>query len=243
VQTIWLMALVGVAGGAAAGLAAIALLQRLRARALERRAHEAGLHFSAEDTFDVPRRCAAFALLAAGHSPQVSNVLSGRVRGLPVRAFDFRYEAGHGTRRSARHYEVVLVEAGPRSSASLAGRVLMWNRRDAALAPAAAQRPDGTLGDWSWRGDARPARWIADRCEGLAGRGLSAEVRPEGVMLWFPRAPPGRADGRQGRLRFVAGGGARRDRGDGGDLRPPGEPGAPPQNGIAQAVENTLPPC
>jgi hypothetical protein len=243
VQTILLMALMGAAGAAAAGLAVLGLLQRLRRRAMERRAHEAGLHFSAEDTFDVPRRCAAFALCAAGHSPQASNVTYGRVRGLPVRAFDFRYEAGHGTRRSTRYYGVVLVEAGTRPAPALRGDVLMWNGRDAARAPAAAQRPDGTLRGWSWRGDARQARWMADRCEALAASGLSVEVRREGVLFCFPAHRPGvRAARRGASALWLEEMGALIE----ALARAPAPSAAQEprrENGIAQAVENPAPPC
>jgi len=177
---ILLMVLVCLLGAAVLGFCGLGLLQHLRTAALARRANESGLHFSAEDAFDVPRRCAAFAICSAGHSPQASNVTYGRLRGLPVRAFDFRYEVGHGTRRSTRYYCVVLLEVpGPRA-------VLLWNRRDGAGAPPAARVPEGTCRDWSYRGDGAQARRLAEVCESLAGSGVSVEARAEGVMLCFP---------------------------------------------------------
>ena len=175
------MVLVFIMGAAVLSFCGLGLLQHFRTAALARRAHESGLHFSAEDAFDAPRRCAAFAICSAGHSPQASNVTYGRVRGLPVRAFDFRYEVGHGTRRSTRYYFVVLLEA----PAPL-GAVLMWNRRDQGGAPPAARLPEGTCGDWSYRGDGAAAARLAASCEALAGSGVSVEVREEALMLCFP---------------------------------------------------------
>jgi hypothetical protein len=180
VQTILPMVLIGVLGAAVLGLSALGLRQHFRAAALARWAHESGMHFSAEDTFELPRRCAAFALCSAGHSAQARNVTYGRLKGLPVRAFDFRYEVGHGTRRAARHYHVVLVEEG------VSPGVLMWNRRDAASAPPAARVSQGEAADWSFRGDSGQARRLGDLCLPLAGGGVSIEARADGLMLCFP---------------------------------------------------------
>jgi hypothetical protein len=180
VPTILLMALIGALGAVAAGLSVLGLRQHLRTAARARAAHEAGLRFSAQDAFDVPRRCAAFALCSAGHSAQASNVTHGRVGGLPVRAFDFRCEAGHGTRRTTRRYFVVFVEEPAEPD------VLMWNRRDAANAPCAARLGDGAVGEWSCRGDAEQARRLGELAEPLAAAGVSVEARAEGLMLCFP---------------------------------------------------------
>ena len=179
-QIVLLMVLVLVLGAAVLSLCGLGLFQHFRTASLARRAHESGLHFSAEDAFDVPRRCAAFALCSAGHSPQAANVTYGRIGGLPVRAFDFRYEAGHGTRRSTRYYCVVLLEVpAPRP-------VLLWNHLDAAGAPPAARMPDGACRPWSYRGDAEAAMRLAEGCESLAGSGASIEARLEGVLFCFP---------------------------------------------------------
>ena len=228
-QTILPMVLVGALGVVVAGLAALGLLQRLRRLALERRANEGGLHFCAEDTFDVPRRCAAFALCSAGHSPQASIVTYGRLRGLPVRAFDFRYEVAHGPHRGTRHCGVVLVEE-PASPG-----VLMWNLADAAHAPAAALPAQGTVGHWAWRGDGPQARRLADLCESLGAGGLSLEARPEGVLFSFPMRR--RRDDRQGWLEAL--GGLLDALGSAASNGPP----VAAQNEPAQAVENPPPPC
>jgi hypothetical protein len=192
VETILPIVLTGTLAAVVAALAAMGILQRMRRAALERLAHESGMHFSEEDTFDVPRRCAAFALCCCGHSPLASNVTYGRMRGLPVRAFDFRYEIAHGTHRATRRYGVVLLDASPDagagsdSSRPAGGVTLMWNRRDAAHAPPAMQAAGGMAGEWSCRGDAAEARRLADLCGPLAETGVSVESRPEGLMLWFP---------------------------------------------------------
>jgi hypothetical protein len=232
-QPILFMVLMGALGAAVAGLAALGLLQHLRRGALERWAHESGLHFSAEDTFDVPRRCAVFAICSAGHSAQASNITYGRLRGVPVRAFDFRYEVGHGTRRSTRHYSVVLVEAPAPPG------VVLWNRLDAAQAPAAVQAADGMQGDWSWRGDAAQARRLGEACASLAGSGLSLEARPEGVMICFPMHRRGGRAARRGAypVWLEAMGGLIES------LGAAAAPGPRGQNGPAKAVENPPPPC
>jgi hypothetical protein len=125
-------------------------------------------------------------LCSAGHSAQASNIIYGRLQGLPVRAFDFRYEVGHGTRRATRHYHVILVEEG------VSPGVLMWNRRDAANAPAAARDCPPEGGDWCVRGDAGQARRLGDLCSALAEDTVSIEARIEGLMLCFPsRRRPG----------------------------------------------------
>lgn len=174
------MALLVVLGAAVLGLSALGLRGHFRTAARARAAHESGLHFAAADAFDVPRRCAAFALCSAGHSAQASNITYGRLRGLPVRAFDFRYEAGHGTRRATRYYFVVLVEEAASPS------VLMWNRRDSANAPAPARVPGGACADWFFRGSQTQAQRLAGPCSPLAGLGVSLEARAEGLILCFP---------------------------------------------------------
>jgi hypothetical protein len=138
------------------------LLQVRRRDRLARAAHEAGLLFSAEDPFDVPRRYARFALVGGGHSGRAMHVTYGRLGGLPVRAFDFRYEIGHGTRRQGRHYAVVAVE-GIESVRAM----LLWRQRDLDLAPLAVRGASQRLGDWVALGEAA-AGAVAALPQGLA---------------------------------------------------------------------------
>ena len=236
-QTILLLVLVGALCGAVVGFCGLGILQHFRSAAMARWAHESGMHFSPQDTFDVPRRCAAFAICSGGHSPQASNVTYGRLRGLPVRAFDFRYEVAHGTRRSTRHYCVVLVEA------PCLEPVLMWNRLDADGAPPPARWPDGVRGDWSGRGDAAAARRLGDACSALASSGVSIEARAEGLMLCFPAHRGSRSyapwlEAAPGLIDSLALGAP-----PPAPAEAPRRSGADPENRPSDAVANRPPPC
>jgi hypothetical protein len=115
-----------------------------RSRSLARAAHQRGNRFFRDDPFDVPRRYAKFALISSGHSPCAHNVTDGRLGGRSARAFDFRCELGHGTRRITRHYSVLVVGA-----AECPHRLLMWSDADAS--------PGGT-GKGTSAGGPTPAR-------------------------------------------------------------------------------------
>ena len=164
-QTVLVALLLAAPVAAAVAFAIGGWLQGRRRDRLARAAHEAGLLFSGEDPFDVSRRYADSALLGAGHAGRATNVTYGRVGGLPVRAFDFRYEIGHGTRRQARHYAVVAVEAlGP------VAPLLLWRWRDADLAPLAVRQATQRLGEWDARGEAPrrpPPCWASTGCRWL----------------------------------------------------------------------------
>ena len=110
--------------------AVLGAMQMRRTRRLTWEAHTRGLRFAAEDPFDVPRRYSDFALMHLGHSPRANNVVYGRIGRRAARAFDFRYEAGHGTRRTTRPYSVITVDAElPLPSA------ILWNEADLSAAP------------------------------------------------------------------------------------------------------------
>ncbi|MGC9454949.1 MAG: hypothetical protein ACP5HU_08790 [Phycisphaerae bacterium] len=121
----------------------MALRQRRRRRRLAQQAHVAGLRFAPEDPFDVALRYRRFALMEAGHSPRAHNVTYGRLHGLPVRAFDFRYEVGHGTRRLTCHYAVTVAETERRLSS-----VLLWSSGDMQTAPLAVRHCRTCVGPW-----------------------------------------------------------------------------------------------
>lgn len=156
-------------------------LQVRRTRALAGEAHRMELRFSPDDPFDVPRRYADFALVHCGHSPRASNVTYGRVGGCPVRAFDFRYEVGHGTRRSARHYSVIVVE----TDLSLPF-VLMWHEGDAQAAPLAVRQAGKRRGGWFCLGSDRLAASLADACAPMTGDRVSMQTRENAIMLCMP---------------------------------------------------------
>jgi len=156
------------------------LRQMRRARALARRAHGAGMRFSVSDPFDVPRRYADFVLMAGGHSPRAHNVTYGRLDGQPVRAFDFRYEIGHGTRRTTRHYSVVVAELDHELP-----DVLLWHVRDEAP-PSGAADARQSLGCWAQRGDEALATKLAGACRPLGERVVSLQTHGERLMLALP---------------------------------------------------------
>lgn len=169
-QTILVVLLLAAPVAAAVGFAIGGFLQVRRRDRLARAAHEAGLLFSAEDPFDVTRRYARFAIIGGGHGGRATHMTYGRLGGLPVRAFDFRYEIGHGTRRQGRHYAVVAVEAlGP------VAPLLLWRCGDLDLAPLAARQATERLGQWDCRGRGA-AQAVAKLPEALARGATGIEV-------------------------------------------------------------------
>ena len=166
---------------AAITAAVLGLRQQRRTRRLARHAHNLQLRFASEDPFDVPRRYAAFGLMRSGHSAQAYNVIHGQRGGATVRAFDFRYEVGHGTRRLTRHYECLVVES-PLPLAS----VVLWHQRDADAAPMESRQIDGAVGDWAYRGPDAQAVQMAQAFAGLAQQDLSIESQPGIVLVCGP---------------------------------------------------------
>ena len=158
--------------------------QGRRTRTLARSANEAGLLFSADDLFESPRRYWGFSIIRCGHSQRASNVTYGRLTGLPLRAFDFRYEIGHGTRRVSLHYSVAIVET-PKSLPVLS----MWNLGDAEHAPLEMRQGGVVIGDWSCRGDASAAATIAASGAELGKQGSSVETRGTTLLICAPVVP------------------------------------------------------
>lgn len=175
-------ALVGILAVAVVTFVAMGLRQVRRTNALAREAHGLGMLFADDDTPELPRRYADFALLRGGHSNQAHNVAHGRLDALAVRAFDLRQERGHGTRRATRHYSVVAVEMPGQALPEL----LMWNDRDAEWAPLEAAQVDGRLGPWAYCGSRPMAAFLSDLCGGLGERGISVQVRGRVVMFFLP---------------------------------------------------------
>ena len=155
--------------------------QAMRTRLLSRLSSQLNLRFSADDPFDVPRRYADFTLIGSGHSPQASNVMHGRLEQLPVQAFDYRYEIGHGTRRATRHYQVVAIEIERKLPA-----LVMWSDEDPESVPLAAQLRDGHIAAWSYRGNGELARAVKDACGSVFGGSVSLEVGGQTFMVFRP---------------------------------------------------------
>ncbi|MDP6546086.1 MAG: hypothetical protein QGH60_19060 [Phycisphaerae bacterium] len=155
--------------------------QLCRTNLLAREAHEMDLHFSPSDLFEVPRRYGSFALISRGHGPRAYNVTHGHVRGVPVRAFDFRYEVGHATRRTTRHYAVIVVQ-----TRIALGKLVMWHVDDARAAPLSSGTAVRRVDKWMCSGDLGLARALAEAKGPLDDRGASVEVRNETIMFCIP---------------------------------------------------------
>lgn len=78
--------------------------QQRRREALVRLAASAGLQFTEGDPVDlgIPGRYSGCAALSRGHSPRAYNVISGKLRGREVYAFDFCYKTTVKTRNGER---------------------------------------------------------------------------------------------------------------------------------------------
>lgn len=161
--------------------AVLGAMQLRRTRRLIRDAHTMGLRFAVEDPFDVPHRYSDFALMHLGHSPLANNVTYGRIGRRPVRAFDFRYEAGHGTRRSTRRYSVITVDVElPLPSA------ILWNEADVAAAPLAVLAEGKRLGGWFTVGDEGVARVLVRACAGLVDESVSVQTSGGALLFCSP---------------------------------------------------------
>lgn len=190
VQFAFELLLIGVLSAAVVFFAVMGLLQTRRKNVLTRKAHEGGMRFSGRDPFNIPCRYRRFALIDSGHSPHATNVTYGRRGGGSVRAFDFRCEAGHGTRRVTRHYDVVVVE----TDFEIPG-VLLWDDRDAEHAPLAARQADGHMAWWSWRGSEGMAARMIRACGASECSCMNLQVCGNVLLLCAPGGASSRASG------------------------------------------------
>lgn len=182
-MTILVQLLVVILGASILSFLVMGMSQWLRMRHLARFAHEAGMRFFATDAFDVPHRYGALSVMHGGHSPAAHNVVFGRRQGLPLRIFDFRYEVGHGTRRSTRRYLLAVVEL-ERSCRP----VLMWNTVDSETCPLAAQAQERLVGCWSCKGDDAASAVMAELMSPLASQGVSLEAGGGLLALHLPNS-------------------------------------------------------
>ena len=180
-QDIFTLLLIGVLIASVVSFVVMGLRQLRRTNSLARKAHEMDLHFSPSDLFDVPRRYGSFALMSSGHGPRAYNVTHGHVRGVPVRAFDFRYEVGHATRRTTRHYAVIVVQ-----TRMALGKLVMWHVDDAQAAPLSSGIRARRVGKWMCCGDLELARALGEANGPLADQATSAEVRNDVIMFCIP---------------------------------------------------------
>jgi hypothetical protein len=181
VLDIFTLLLIGMLIASVISFVVMGLRQLFRTNSLARKAHEMDLHFSPSDLFDVPRRYGGFALISNGHGPRACNITHGHICSAPVRAFDFRYEVGHATRRTTRHYAVIVIQAR-----MVLGELTMWNAEDPQAAPLSGRMGSRRIGKWVCCGDMELASVLAEACGPLADEGVSAEVRNDTVMFCLP---------------------------------------------------------
>jgi hypothetical protein len=169
-------------GASVVSFVVMGIIQHRRVASMGAAAHRMNLLFSTQDPFDLVFRYDKLVLFQAGHSPHVSNVAHGRIDSLPVRAFDFRYEVGHGSSRTTRAYSVVMIE-----TARPAQEFLLWNCGDMEYAPLACSgcvKVDG----WLMCGDMDSARKSAGICGELARDALSVQCLAGAVVVFAPMA-------------------------------------------------------
>ena len=170
--------------GAVARFAVTGLRQRRHRRRSAHLAQSLGLEFSATDPFAIAQLFSDFTLVGAGHGARAVNVAHGRLDDRRVRAFTLVYEVGHGLRRAARSYSVVVAEIEPGLE-----RGLIWQRRALAQAPLQVGSDGHVVGDWFCTGSEAAAERLAEACGAFGELPVSAEVAREWLMVFTPADP------------------------------------------------------
>jgi hypothetical protein len=152
-----------------------------RSRRLAREANQRQIRFDREDPLGTPARFRDFLLISGGHAPRTRNVAHGRLGEYPVRAFDFRFEVGHGTRRQTRRYSVIVFDLEQSYP-----DVVLWHDLDRHAAPPPVRKFSGRIAQWSYSGSRLLADTINNAAGSLAEDGLGVEVRDGHLMLWLP---------------------------------------------------------
>ena len=189
---LFLIILIGALGAGLVVLTWMGLAQQCRRRLLARAAREMGLKFSSSDPFDVTARYSGCVLVPAGHSRRAENVLYGTCDGWRLKAFDFSYEAGHGPRRLARRYSVIIAETDRDLPDSL-----LWHAADHDHPPLAARGAVGRQGVWRVVNGADMAPRLAQAFHAFAEEPLNIQTLGRSVILaladqWKPGQLPDR---------------------------------------------------
>lgn len=158
-------------------------IQVRRIRLLRKEASRLGMEFSVEDSFQTVFRGRDFDLIRNGHSPHADNVTFGRLEHkYLIRAFDFRYEIGHGTGRITRRYGVLVSEID-RNLPDL----LMWHEAYQEDAPWELQTQGSKLDCWQVGGEVDFSRWMVQIGGNyLKENRLSMQTRGRMVMCFSP---------------------------------------------------------
>ncbi len=157
-----------------------------RTMSVSRYAGKAALGFSREDTFDIPLRFGYFSIFSCGHSPHVFNVVYGRIDDRTLYSFDYCYEVGHGTRRLARHYRVIVLDAE-----NLKSDLLMWSDLDVEAAPLSVRQVRGRYGNWSYTGSEKLAALLWRVFGEDRDYGISVEMANGWMLFCVPFALSG----------------------------------------------------
>ncbi len=80
-----------------------------RRKELAAYAAERGLSFSPDKDRDMDDRFAGFRCLRRGHSRYAHNVMSGKLGGMQVTAFDYHYATGSGKHRRTHRFSAVIT--------------------------------------------------------------------------------------------------------------------------------------
>jgi hypothetical protein len=181
VELFFLVILIGALVAGVCVLGVMGVRRWRRRRMLVRTASSLGLSFSVADRSDLPRRFGRFALLSAGHSQRAENVLLGRWGRRRVRAFDYRYEIGHGAARQTLRCWVVLAEGQPPPQPGES--LLLWRGESLAEAPLGPRDCRRRCKGKAWAvgsGDSRRAEALADV---LPAGDEPAADRPDTVQI------------------------------------------------------------
>ncbi|MCK4624807.1 MAG: BatA domain-containing protein [Phycisphaerae bacterium] len=155
--------------------------RRRRLNMLSRKAGEMGMRFSANDPFDMARRHSGFILASAGHSGRAENIIHGRYDGWHLRAFDYYFEVGHGSRRLSRRYSVIAAD----TDLDL-GDVLMWSDDDTDNVPLIARTPTGRIGQWMVISGMEFAETVADAFSDYHDQPVDLQINNRSVIICSP---------------------------------------------------------
>lgn len=155
--------------------------RRRRLTALARTAHEMGMRFSPDDPFDLTRHYSGLILASAGHSGRAENVIFGRYDGWALRAFDYYFEVGHGTRRLSRRYGIIAAD----TDLDLPD-VLMWSGDDSEHIPLAVSSPLGRSGRWLIITGMAFAPTLAEAFSNYPDRPIDLQIDNGSVMICSP---------------------------------------------------------
>ncbi len=141
---------------AAALLVRSGFIRRRRLRRLGHLAELQGLRAAGRDFMGLPARYAKCLLMQSGHSAYAENLLFGRTGNCFLRAFDLRFEAGHGPQRQSCLVTVVAAET-MRARPSVA----IWRDEPAAAALLCMENLAAGQDGWIRVGDEATAEELA----------------------------------------------------------------------------------